>query len=64
MKKKPGFAKYGKGQKGVYGLLKTKLADALTHTERLRKHVAKTGSINPATDMDVLIRAIQALQTR
>ena len=64
LKKKPGFAKYDKGQKGVYGLLKSKLANALNHAERLRKHGAKTGSVNPATDVDALVKAIQALATK
>jgi hypothetical protein len=61
LKTKPGFAKYGKGQKGIYGQLKDKLADAITHAERLRKRGAATGSINPATDVDGLVKAIQAL---
>ncbi|MBK7991069.1 MAG: hypothetical protein IPK05_14725 [Comamonadaceae bacterium] len=61
MKAKPGFTKYGKGQKGIYGQLKSKLSDALTHAELLRKHGAATGSINPATDVDVLVKAILAL---
>lgn len=64
LKTKPGFAKYGKGQKGVYGLLKAKLDDALAHADRLRTHRAKTGSINPATDVDELVKAIQALATK
>lgn len=61
LKTKPGFAKYDKGQKGVYVQLKPKLTDALTHAERLRKQGVKTGSINPATDVDILVKAIQAL---
>ena len=61
LKTMPGFAKYGKGQKGVYGQLKDKLADALTHAERLRRHGAAMGSINPTTDADELVKAIQAL---
>ncbi len=64
LKTKPGFAKYGKGQKGVYGQLKGALADALTHAQRLRKHCAASASINPATDVDELVKAIQALQTK
>lgn len=63
LKTMPGFKKYGKGQKGVYGQLKDKLADALTHAERLRRHGAATGSISPATDADELVKAIQALAT-
>lgn len=61
LKTMPGFAKYGKGQKGVYGQLKDKMAEAFTHAERLRGHGKATGSINPATDADELVKAIQAL---
>ena len=61
LKTKPGFATYGKGQQGVYGQLKTKLANALNNAERLRTHNAKTGSVTPATDVDILVKAIQAL---
>ena len=61
LKNNPGFAKYGKGQKGIYAQLRAKLTDALTHAERLRKHGVATGSINPATDVDVLVKAISAL---
>lgn len=61
LKTKPGFAKYGKGQKGIYGQLKDKLNDALTYAERLRNHGAATRSLNPATDVDRLVLAIQAL---
>jgi hypothetical protein len=64
LKAKPGLAKYCKGQKGMYGQLKDRLADALTHAERLRRHGAATGSINPATDADALVKAIQALATK
>ncbi len=61
LKAKPGFAKYGKGQKGVYTQLKDKLNDAVIHADRLRRHGLATGSINPATDVDELVKAIQAL---
>lgn len=61
LKAKPGFEKYGKGQAGIYGKLKEKLADALAHAERLRKHGRTSRSINPATDVDELVKAIQAL---
>lgn len=61
LKAKPGFAKYGKGQKGIYSLLKDKVGDAITHTAQLRKHTVATGSVNPATDMDQLVLSIQAL---
>jgi hypothetical protein len=64
LKAKPGFAKYGKGQRGVYGQLQAKLTDALTHAERLRKHGVATGSINPATNVDELVKAIRALAAK
>ncbi|MDD5028574.1 MAG: RloB family protein [Rhodoferax sp.] len=64
LKTKPGFAKYGKGKKGIYSQLKDRMADALTHAERLRRHGAATGSINPATNADELVKAIQALATK
>ena len=60
----PGFEKYGKGQKGVYGRTKGKLADALTNAERLRRQGAVTGSINPATDVDNLVKKLQALRAK
>lgn len=61
LKAKPGFSKYGKGQKAVYDQLKARLGDALAHAERLRRHGLATGSINPATDVDTLVKVIQAL---
>ena len=61
LKTKPGFTKYGKGQKGIYGQLKGKLNDALTYAERLRNHGVATDSINPATDVDRLVLTIRAL---
>lgn len=64
LKSKPGFEKYGKGQKGVYVQLMDKLPDALSNAERLRKHCKATGSVNPATDVDTLVKAIQALAAK
>lgn len=64
LKKMPGFSAYGKGKKGIYSQLKSSLPDALTHAERLRKHGASTGCINPATDIDELIRKIQQFTAR
>ena len=61
LKAKPGFAKYGKGQKGLYPQLADKLSDALDHAAQLRQHSTATGSINPATDIDKLVLAMQAL---
>jgi hypothetical protein len=61
LKTKPGFAKYGKGHKGIYGQLKDKLTDALSHAAQLRRHCVATGSINPATNVDELVKVFQTL---
>ena len=61
LKTKPDFGKYGKGQKGIYALVKDKLDDALKYADRLRKHGVATGSVNPATEIDQLILTLQAL---
>jgi len=61
LKTKPCFDKYGKGQTGIYVALKDKLSDALNHAEQLRKYGEATDSVNPATDIDKLVLAIQAL---
>ena len=62
LKTKPGFGKYGKGQKGIYAQLKDALHDALVHAEQLRQHCAATGSVNPATDIDKLVLALRDLR--
>lgn len=61
LKSKPGFSKYGKGKKGTYSQLKSALADAISHADQLRRHCVSTGSINPATDVDRLVLAIQGI---
>ena len=62
LKTKPGFGKYGKGQKGICGLLKDKLDDALKNAEKLRRHCAATESVNPATDIDKLVLELLKLR--
>lgn len=64
LKTKPGFAKYGKGQKGICGQLKDRLDEAIANADQLRKHCALTGSVNPSTDVDELVKAIRALATK
>lgn len=51
----PGFAKYGKGQKGVIRPIERQNGRAFLHAERLRGPGKATGSINPATDADELV---------
>lgn len=62
LKSKLGFAKYGKGQKGIYAQLKGRLGDALDNADQLRRHCAATGSVNPATDIDSLVLALRELR--
>jgi hypothetical protein len=62
LRKKPGFDRYGKGQKGIYAKLKGKpLADALSHAAALRVRCKETGSSNPATDVDTLVLELHKL---
>lgn len=63
LKTKPGFGQYGKGQKGIYAAIKDKLDDALNYADQLRKHGVATGSVNPATDIDQLVVALQKLSS-
>ncbi|MFI0545598.1 MAG: RloB family protein [Brachymonas sp.] len=62
LKTKPGFERYGKGQKGIYTQLKDQLQKALDHAQRLRVDGAATGSTNPATNFDELVKEIQSLR--
>ena len=62
LKTMPGFSDYGKGREGIYDQLKDKLSDALINAERLREHGKSVGSINPATNVDELVKSIQALK--
>ena len=63
LKTKPGFEQYGKGQTGVYAQLKPALDQALSHAQRLRANQRQADSINPSTELDILVKAIQALAT-
>jgi hypothetical protein len=63
LKTMPGFEKYDKGQKNVFALLADKLEQALLHAPRLRQHCEATQSTNPVTDVDRLVKALQALRT-
>lgn len=61
LKKKPEFAAYNKGTLGIYTQLKPKLPDAIKHAQKLREESRKNCSINPATDVDILVLGIQTL---
>jgi RloB-like protein len=61
LKTKPSFNKYGKGQRGVYSVLKDSLDIAIEAAQRLRTQSAATGSVNPLTEVDILVSALRAL---
>ncbi|MDP2417121.1 MAG: RloB family protein, partial [Hydrogenophaga sp.] len=61
LRTKRGFKQYGKGQKGIYALLKDKLPTAMQGAARGLKNAAKTGEDNPTTRMHELVAALQAL---
>ncbi|MDO9568878.1 MAG: RloB family protein [Hydrogenophaga sp.] len=61
LRTKPGFKQYGKGQKGIYALLKDKLPTAIQGAALGLKNAAKTGEDNPTTRMHELVAALQAL---
>ncbi len=61
LKRQPGFGSYEKSQKSVYTQLKTRMSDALGHAAALRKQGVAMGSINPATEIDLLVSTLLAL---
>ena len=64
LKTKAGFNEYGKGDRNIYSRLKTKLPSAIRSAQELRVNSAAYGSSNPATDVDRLVSALQALAPR
>lgn len=61
LKKKPGFAKYGKGTRGTYSLLKQQFPDALKNAQTLRQTMGGVESqhfANPWTNVDELVEAL------
>lgn len=64
LRKQNGFSQYGKGQQGIYTLLQDKLATAMEGAKRIRTTAMETGSINPLTNFDELIDAIQSLMPK
>lgn len=61
LRSKPGFKTYGKGTRGTYTALKDKVASAIESANQLRRRSVETGQINPATNVDVLVLALQSL---
>lgn len=61
LKIKAGFGDYGKGKSGIYALLEGKTDDAILHAKKLRDEAARTGQINPSTNIDVLVEVLRKL---
>jgi hypothetical protein len=57
----PGFKQYGKGQTGIYTLLKEKLPTAIQHAARGLNNATQTGEENPTTRMHELVQALRVL---
>ena len=61
LRTKPGLKKYGKGQQGIYELLKDKTSTAIKGAMLVRKSATKTGQDDPSTQIDILVNALQIL---
>lgn len=64
LRTKPGLKNYGKGQKGIYALLKDKLPTAIAGASRGLSSAEQTGEENPTTRVHVLVEALRALPSR
>jgi hypothetical protein len=62
LRTKPGFENYGKGQKGIYALLKDKLPTAMKGALRGMKAAEETGEENPSTRVHELVIGLQNLR--
>jgi hypothetical protein len=61
LKTKPGFAKYAKGSKGTYNLLKPQLPEAIKNARKLRQVIGGPNlqhEANPWTNVDELVEAL------
>lgn len=52
---------YRKGAPGVYRTMEPNVDLAIVHARNLRSENKKTGSINPATDLDILVSYLRVL---
>ena len=64
LRTKPDFEAYGKGQSGIYGLLKNKTSTAIEAARKSRATAAASGQTDPHTHVDALIEALQELATK
>lgn len=61
LRKKPDFKTYGKGQHGIYALLKDKTSTAIAASKSIRKSAKTNGQKDSVTHFDELVEALQAL---
>ena len=61
LRTKPDFKSYGKGQSGIYELLKDKTSTAIDAAKKVRKNALESGQADPHTHVDELVEALQAL---
>jgi hypothetical protein len=62
LKKKPGLTRYGKGDCGIYGLLKQRVPNAVENAKRLRdaaRGLEAQTNANPWTNVDELVEALR-----
>jgi hypothetical protein len=63
LKTKPGFERYGKGDAGIYALLKSKIDTAVSGGAKSLANVERTGQENPSTRLHELVKALQAIRS-
>jgi RloB-like protein len=63
LKKHKPLTAYAKGQVDIYELVRKNTLLAIAHARRNRKNAEKTGSLNPWTNVDVLVEEIEKLRT-
>jgi hypothetical protein len=64
LKTKPGLETYGKGDTGIYALLKSRMATAATGGARSIANAESTGQENPSTRVHELVKALQEIPSR
>ena len=61
LRSKPNFSNYGKGQSGIYALVRSKTATAIRAAALARASANAAGHFDPHSQFDLLIQALQTL---
>lgn len=61
LRKQAGLKQYAKGEKGIYGKIKSKTGNAVKHAERAEKDAEATGETNPSTRIHALVTQLLEL---